>query len=267
MIIVSFSATKGGVGKTTLSYNYGEWLNDEGYRVLFIDNDPQSSLSQSYGIYETENSITKIYRDGQTYITHLKEGLDIIPATIDLDTVNEELQTKTQREFLLIKWYLANVDELKQRYDFIIIDNHPDFSTITKNAVMMSDFIISPVEPGEYSYISKSNLKSRFEKFQSECVDPVTNQTYLTGELLFIGNRVKHNTNSSRYFIEQINKDDDFKFKEYFKEKELFNRSTTEYESIVKMAKDSLSCSKHKEFYESTFGLFQLITDHFKEMS
>lgn len=266
MITISFSATKGGVGKTTLSYNLGEWLTNENYNVLFIDNDPQASLSQTYSIYQTENSITDIYRYGKVdSITKIKKRLDIIPATIDLDTVNEELQTKTQKEFRLVRWYQMNYDQLIEDYDFIIIDNHPDFSTITKNAVLVSDYILSPVEPGEYSYISKSNLKSRFEHFQNECVDPVTNETYVTGELIFIGNRVKHNTKSSKLFVQQLVDDSDFKFNRYFREKELFNKSTTDYISLTDMVKDKHTLSQHRTFFKDTFDFFLFLTDYFMQ--
>lgn len=52
MKIITFAAIKGGVGKTTLAYNYGEWLANHGSRILFIDLDHQSNLTQTYRIYD-----------------------------------------------------------------------------------------------------------------------------------------------------------------------------------------------------------------------
>ena len=57
MKIISFSAIKGGVGKTTLAYNYGEWLADKGNKILFIDIDHQCNLTQIYDIYDIKDTI------------------------------------------------------------------------------------------------------------------------------------------------------------------------------------------------------------------
>ena len=60
MKIITFSAIKGGVGKTTLTFNYGEWLSSKGYNVLLIDSDHQSSLTQTYDIYESKGTLANI---------------------------------------------------------------------------------------------------------------------------------------------------------------------------------------------------------------
>ena len=61
MKILTFSAIKGGVGKTTVAFNYGEWLAEHGNKVLFMDLDHQSNLSQTYNIYATENTGANIF--------------------------------------------------------------------------------------------------------------------------------------------------------------------------------------------------------------
>lgn len=61
MKILAFSAIEGGVGKTTLTFNYGEWLAEHGNKVLFMDLDHQSNLSQTYNIYATENTCANIF--------------------------------------------------------------------------------------------------------------------------------------------------------------------------------------------------------------
>ena len=61
MKIITFAAIKGGVGKTTLSYNFGEWLAKQDKRVLLVDADSQCSLSQTYGIYNTKQNIADIF--------------------------------------------------------------------------------------------------------------------------------------------------------------------------------------------------------------
>lgn len=61
MKVLTFSAIKGGVCKTTLAFNYGEWLAEYGNQVLFMDLHHQSNLSQTYNIYATENTGTNIF--------------------------------------------------------------------------------------------------------------------------------------------------------------------------------------------------------------
>lgn len=258
MKTISFTAVKGGVGKTTLTYNFGEWLAAEGFQVLMIDNDPQSSLSQTYELYESEETVADIYRQNgvEPKIHKMKKGLDILPSTLGLERVNEELQTVSQKDFQLISWYNEHFDNVISQYDFILIDNHPDFSTITKNAVLVSDYIISPVEPGEYSWISKSNMESRFNHFIETCIDPLTRESYVTGTLKFVGNRVKHNTKTSREFLEAIAQSD--QFLGWFAEKELFNKSTTEHISIVEMM-NRKEYRRHGDFFADTNRLFQII--------
>ena len=60
MEIITFSAIKGGVGKTTLVFNYGEWLSEQGYNVLLIDTDHQCSLTQTYDIFKTAGTVADI---------------------------------------------------------------------------------------------------------------------------------------------------------------------------------------------------------------
>ena len=61
MKVLTFAAIKGGVGKATLAFNYGEWLTEHGNQVLFMDLDHQSNLSQTYNIYATENTVAHIF--------------------------------------------------------------------------------------------------------------------------------------------------------------------------------------------------------------
>ena len=63
MEIITFSAIKGGVGKTTLAFNYGEWLAKNGKHVLFIDLDHQSNLTQTYNIYDNQDTVGNIFLD------------------------------------------------------------------------------------------------------------------------------------------------------------------------------------------------------------
>ena len=58
-------------------------------------------------------------------------------------------------------WFSDNYDELK-KFDYVLIDTHPDFSTITQNMIVISDLDFSPIEPSEYGFISKSNWNTEW---------------------------------------------------------------------------------------------------------
>ncbi|MGQ2226862.1 ParA family protein [Fructobacillus fructosus] len=208
MEIITFSAIKGGVGKTTLTFNYGEWLANKGYNVLLIDSDHQCSLTQTYDIYKETGTIASIFSkdSDEVEIIELHKNLSIIPASMKLDTINNELQTRANKELLMYMWTSDNYDKLK-KYDYILIDTHPDFSTVTQNMIAISDFVFSPIEPSEYGFISKSNLELRMTQLKQDVINVESRQSFVTAELKFIGNRIKHNTKSSHEFVKQMEKD------------------------------------------------------------
>ena len=146
---------------------------------------------------------------------------------MNLDQILPQLDTRINKEFVLYIWLDDNYDYLKQ-YDYIIIDCHPDFSTITQNAIINSDLVISPIEPSQYSLNAKAILTDRFEQLQQDLVDPKAvngrRQSYVKAELYFIGNRIKFDEESNKSFI-KIMKDDP-KTIGFVPETELLNEST-----------------------------------------
>ncbi len=256
MQIITFSAIKGGVGKTTLTFNYGEWLSEQGFNVLMIDSDHQCSLTQTYDIYKKQGTVASIFnsRPQEVEIIPLHENLSLIPASMDLDSINNKIQTKANKELLMYMWFADNYDELK-KFDFVLIDCHPDFSTITQNMVIISDFVFSPIEPSEYGFISKSNLDLRMQQLKEDVINVESRKSFVTAQLKFIGNRIKHNTKSSKEFIAEMKKDP--RTIGFVPEKELFNKSTLNHTPIVDMAKDQTMLNKNRAFFAQISEIFE----------
>lgn len=256
MQIITFSAIKGGVGKTTLTFNYGEWLSEQGFNVLMIDSDHQCSLTQTYDIYKKQGTVASIFnsRPQEVEIIPLHENLSLIPASMDLDSINNKIQTKANKELLMYMWFADNYDELK-KFDFVLIDCHPDFSTITQNMVIISDFVFSPIEPSEYGFISKSNLDLRMQQLKEDVINVESRKSFVTAQLKFIGNRIKHNTKSSKEFIAEMKKDP--RTIGFVPEKELFNKSTLNHTPIVDMAKDQTILNKNRVFFAQISKIFE----------
>ncbi|MDP9473433.1 MAG: AAA family ATPase [Chloroflexota bacterium] len=139
---------KGGVGKTTTTFNLGVALQRLGRRVLLVDLDPQASLSASAGIpvAQLTASVYQALLDETTdplpLIRGTVSGVDVLPATIDLAAAEVELVNMTLRELVL----RDVVDKLRPRYDHILIDCPPSLGLLTVNALAAADQVLIPLQ-------------------------------------------------------------------------------------------------------------------------
>ena len=148
-LIVAMCNQKGGVGKTTTTINLGAALAETGRRVLLVDFDPQGSLSVGLGInpHTLDTSIYNLLltrdHDVHEIITEsVVEGLDILPANIDLSAAEVQLVSEVAREQTL-KRVLTQV---RGEYDIILIDCAPSLGLLTVNALTAADRVIMPLE-------------------------------------------------------------------------------------------------------------------------
>lgn len=152
--IIAVTNQKGGVGKTTTTLSLGVGLVRHGYKVLLVDADPQGDLTTSLGWYNPDelnytlsNLITDtLFRDSSANVRNaiLKhdEGVNIIPANIELSSIEAQLVTAMSRETAL-----KNIlNEVKDDYDYILIDCMPSLGMITINALTAADSVIIPVQ-------------------------------------------------------------------------------------------------------------------------
>ncbi|MBV9282503.1 MAG: AAA family ATPase [Chloroflexi bacterium] len=147
-LITAIVNQKGGVGKTTSTFNLGVALSRLGRRVLLVDLDPQAALSTSAGIPVAHLSMS-IYQallddsvDPKAIITRTSSGVDVLPATIDLAAAEVELINTTLRE-LVLKDVLA---KLIDQYDHILIDCPPSLGLLTVNALAAAHQVIIPLQ-------------------------------------------------------------------------------------------------------------------------
>lgn len=154
---------KGGVGKTTTTESLAVALSKAGKRVLVVDLDPQASLSIAMGNPlpdELNTTVTDIMRDvidGKEIqkgcgILHHEEGVDLLPANIELAGMEASLVNVMSRETIL-KEYLSTV---RKDYDHILIDCMPSLGMLTINALTAADSILIPMQP---QYLSAKGLE------------------------------------------------------------------------------------------------------------
>lgn len=144
---------KGGVGKTTSTVNLGVGLAMQGKKVLLVDADPQGDLTTCLGWNDTDNlqntlsdKMMEVVQGKENNpfngILHHKEGVDLMPSSSDLFDFEISLVTAMNREVIL-KSYLS---EVKDKYDYILIDCSPSLGMMTLNSLSAADSVIIPVQ-------------------------------------------------------------------------------------------------------------------------
>ena len=157
---IAIANQKGGVGKTTTSINLSASLAAKGKQVLVIDIDPQGNTTSGFGIEknELENTIYELILNEcsieECIIKNVIQGISIIPSNVNLAAAEIELIGIEKKEYILKK----EVDWVKDRYDFIIIDCPPSLSTLTINAMTTADTVIVPIQCEYYALEGLSQL-------------------------------------------------------------------------------------------------------------
>ena len=174
--IISLVNQKGGVGKTTTSINLSSSLGHLGKKVLLIDLDPQSNSTTGLGVdrAKIKKSIYNVIMGDceikEAIIKTQFKNLSIIPAMIDLAGVDIELiQISVQdKEFVITEQLKKQLEMVKDRYDFIIIDCPPNLGILTTNALAASDSVLIPIQCEYYSLEGVNQLLHTVLKVQQK---------------------------------------------------------------------------------------------------
>ena len=151
--VIAIANQKGGVSKTTTTVNLGVGLVKRGKKVLVIDADAQASLTESLGYHMTDKLpvtlstiMEKVINDEEIEpsegILHHQEGLDLLPCSIELSGMEVSLSNVMSRE-LILKQY---VEQMREYYDYILIDCMPSLGMLTINAFAAADSVLIPVQ-------------------------------------------------------------------------------------------------------------------------
>lgn len=178
--VIALCNQKGGVGKTTTCLNLGVGLANKGNKVLLIDADAQASLTISLGYQNPDDMDTTLYNvmqmtmneksvpDGYAIIPS-NEGVDLLPANIDLANLEVQLISAMSREMILRGY----INSIRRNYDYILIDCMPSLGMITMNALVAADSVIIPAQPHFLSIKGLETLLSTIVKVKRHLNTPL----------------------------------------------------------------------------------------------
>lgn len=158
--VIAISNQKGGVGKTTTAINLSACLAEKGKKVLVVDIDPQGNTTSGLGINKNQlkNTVYEMIIGectlGDCLKSNVIDKLSVLPSSVNLAGAEIELIGIDNKEYILKKC----VDEVKDNYDFVLIDCPPSLNTLTVNAMTTADTVLVPIQCEYYALEGLSQL-------------------------------------------------------------------------------------------------------------
>jgi chromosome partitioning protein len=160
-MIIAITNQKGGVGKTTTAINLAAALANKGFRTLLIDVDPQANSSMSFlDVHSLEHSIYDALTDPEVHLpeilreTEKVPNLFVAPANIALAKMEAKLLGELDSHFRL----KDELDQVRDRFDYVVIDTPPTLGIITVNALVAATHVLVPIQSSYFALEGTDDL-------------------------------------------------------------------------------------------------------------
>ena len=182
MKIISIANQKGGCGKTTTSINLASTLAHNGQKVLLVDLDPQAhatlglNIDDGNSLYNVISKLTPRKLKVKDIIKRADRNFDIVPSNVLVGTLEQELADEIGRELKLTE----TMAEIRDRYNYVLIDCPPSLGFLTVNALRASDEVIIPVETSRFSMQGVDHLTDIINLIRDRLNHPVASRVLIT---------------------------------------------------------------------------------------
>lgn len=200
--IMTFGNQKGGVGKSTLSYHYSYYCADKGFSVAHIDNEHQGNSSKTLSDFATGYTAHDVF-DSSAEIDF--SSLNPEKGKVSLFAGGDEMLKVNKMADSCLLTFKRNVEKLREIYDVIVIDTPPDIGNRLYGAILVTDFIITPIDLNAYSLDGVSKMVELIRGFSSK----------YNPEMKYLGmiaNRVNNRSETQKETFKELYK----KYNQYF---------------------------------------------------
>lgn len=181
-MIITITNNKGGVGKSTTAQTLAVGLGQKGYKVLLLDLDPQCSTTNTFKVDDKTNTIYQVLK-GNCSISdaiYSIDYIDIVPSDLELINADDEFK-KGVYQYKMHRLIKEQLDLIKDKYHYIIIDTPPNLSLLTTNAIYSSNAVIIPMIADIYSI---NGLKVIYQQIQDIKEGTDNKDVYIMGLLI-----------------------------------------------------------------------------------
>jgi chromosome partitioning protein len=245
MKIISIANQKGGCGKTTTAINLASTLGFNGKKTLLIDLDPQAhatlglNIDDSYSLYNVISKLTPRKLRIKEIIKRADKDFDIVPSNVLLGTLEQELADEIGRELKLVEI----IADIKDLYDYVLIDCPPSLGFLTVNAIRASNQVLIPVETSRFSIQGVDHITDIINLIRERLNHPVSERILIT----MFDSRLRHSFSMLAKMKEKFGKllyDTIVHVNVKLKESAVMGESVLKYDKYCRGSKDYLSLAR-----------------------
>lgn len=253
---ITVNNKKGGTGKTSVSCMLAVYLSMFGNTCL-IDADESGNATKRFTSTIEEKAIfARLFRKQELFPMAVREGLDVVCGTPELEEVNTELVSRLNNT-LVFAGYVRQYETF-ENYEYVVIDTRNDSNLITNNLLVASDLIIGVSDPSSDGFEALMNLEEHVSWLANELRDLFTGESYVRAEVMFVGNKVAHNTDVSRQFKQVMGEIPTFLG--YFQDRTAFDEAGLQRKTVLDLFDEAkYQQEKYRMFREETLRVLEAI--------